>query len=208
MPSQFSVIRILRSSASSNSLKQEAEDSTVVMVDELTDISISKQDLGGKELPGATITIFDKDGNVATTVDGTECSWVSSDTPHEIKGLPAGSYVLHEVVAPEGYTVTTDINFTINEDGTVTVTDENGNPVDVEELVLTDAPTEVKFSKTDMGGKELPGAKIVVYDEKGEIAKTVLMPGDPLRAKFIAENFLENAKLVNKVRNDRASCAL
>ena len=35
----------------------------------------------------------------------------------------------------------------------------------------------------------------------GEIAKTVLMPGDPLRAKYIAENFLENAKLVNKVRN-------
>ena len=31
--------------------------------------------------------------------------------------------------------------------------------------------------------------------KKGEIAKTVLMPGDPLRAKFIAENFLENAKL-------------
>ena len=154
-------------------VEQDAEDSTVVMVDELTDISISKQDLGGEELPGATITIFDKDGNVAKTVDGTECSWVSSDTPHEIKGLPAGSYVLHEVVAPEGYTVTTDINFTINEDGAVTVTDENGNPVDVDELVLTDAPTEVKFSKTDMGGKELPGAKIVVYDEKGEIAKTV-----------------------------------
>ena len=37
--------------------------------------------------------------------------------------------------------------------------------------------------------------------KKGEIAKTVLMPGDPLRAKFIAENFLENPKLVNKVRN-------
>ena len=35
----------------------------------------------------------------------------------------------------------------------------------------------------------------------GEIAKTVLMPGDPLRAKYIAENFLENPKLVNKVRN-------
>lgn len=34
----------------------------------------------------------------------------------------------------------------------------------------------------------------------GEIAKTVLMPGDPLRAKFIAETFLENAKLVNNVR--------
>lgn len=34
----------------------------------------------------------------------------------------------------------------------------------------------------------------------GEIAKTVIMPGDPLRAKYIAENFLENATLVNKVR--------
>ena len=37
--------------------------------------------------------------------------------------------------------------------------------------------------------------------KKEDIAKTVLMPGDPLRAKYIAENFLENAKLVNTVRN-------
>lgn len=37
--------------------------------------------------------------------------------------------------------------------------------------------------------------------KKGDIAKCVLMPGDPLRAKFIAENFLENIKVVNKVRN-------
>lgn len=37
--------------------------------------------------------------------------------------------------------------------------------------------------------------------KKGEIAKTVLMPGDPLRAKLIADNFLENARLVNSVRN-------
>lgn len=36
---------------------------------------------------------------------------------------------------------------------------------------------------------------------KGQIAKTVLMPGDPLRAKFIAENFLDNALCVNAVRN-------
>lgn len=33
-----------------------------------------------------------------------------------------------------------------------------------------------------------------------DFAKTVLMPGDPLRAKFIAESFLENARLVNNVR--------
>ncbi len=35
----------------------------------------------------------------------------------------------------------------------------------------------------------------------GEIAETVLLPGDPLRAKWIAENFLENAKLYSAVRN-------
>ena len=36
--------------------------------------------------------------------------------------------------------------------------------------------------------------------EKKDIAKSVLMPGDPLRAKFIAEHFLENPVLVNSVR--------
>ena len=34
----------------------------------------------------------------------------------------------------------------------------------------------------------------------GDIAKTVIMPGDPLRAKYIAENFLDDVKLVNSVR--------
>ena len=54
--------------------------------------------------------------------------------------------------------------------------------------------------------------KYVNYDEvkmsthinaanKGDIAKTVLLPGDPLRAKFIAENFLDNAVCYNEVRN-------
>ena len=37
--------------------------------------------------------------------------------------------------------------------------------------------------------------------KKEEIAGTVIMPGDPLRARYVAEHFLENAKLVNKVRN-------
>ncbi len=36
--------------------------------------------------------------------------------------------------------------------------------------------------------------------KKGDIAKTVIMPGDPLRAKYIAENFLKDYKLVNDVR--------
>ncbi len=37
--------------------------------------------------------------------------------------------------------------------------------------------------------------------KENEIAETVLLPGDPLRAKYIAETFLEDAKLYNEVRN-------
>ena len=40
-----------------------------------------------------------------------------------------------------------------------------------------------------------------INSKEGDIAKIVLSPGDPLRAKYIAENFLENARLVNTIRN-------
>ncbi len=36
----------------------------------------------------------------------------------------------------------------------------------------------------------------------GDIAKTVIMPGDPLRAKYISEKYLENVRIVNTVRNN------
>ena len=42
---------------------------------------------------------------------------------------------------------------------------------------------------------------IHISAKKGEIAKTVLLPGDPLRAKYIADNYLQNAKLVSNTRN-------
>ncbi|MEN4761763.1 MULTISPECIES: purine-nucleoside phosphorylase [unclassified Chryseobacterium] len=41
---------------------------------------------------------------------------------------------------------------------------------------------------------------IHISAKKGEIAKVLLQPGDPLRAQYIAENFLEDAKLVSKTR--------
>lgn len=46
----------------------------------------------------------------------------------------------------------------------------------------------------------IPTPHIQVSD-KDKIAKTVIMPGDPLRAKYIAENYLEDYELVNEVRN-------
>lgn len=42
---------------------------------------------------------------------------------------------------------------------------------------------------------------IHIVTDKNNIGELVLMPGDPLRAKYIADNFLENAKLINEVRN-------
>ncbi len=46
----------------------------------------------------------------------------------------------------------------------------------------------------------LPTPTPHISAKPGDFGKTVLMPGDPLRAKFIAENFLENPVLVNNVR--------
>ena len=40
-----------------------------------------------------------------------------------------------------------------------------------------------------------------IQAQLGEIAKTVLMPGDPLRAKYIAETFLEDPVCFNTIRN-------
>ncbi len=42
---------------------------------------------------------------------------------------------------------------------------------------------------------------IHISAQKGEIAKTVLLPGDPLRAKYIADTYLQNVKLVSTTRN-------
>ena len=49
-----------------------------------------------------------------------------------------------------------------------------------------------------MSQKNVPTPHIKA--QKGEIAKVVLMPGDPLRSEFVAKNFIENAKLFNNVR--------
>jgi len=42
---------------------------------------------------------------------------------------------------------------------------------------------------------------IHIAAQKGQIADRILLPGDPLRAKFVAENYLENAFCFNEVRN-------
>ena len=88
----------------------------IVMIDEATKVEISKKDItGDDELPGATLQVLDQDGNV---ID----EWVSTEEAHYIEGvLIAGeTYTLKETIAPNGYALTSDIEFTVNDDGSVT----------------------------------------------------------------------------------------
>lgn len=82
------------------------------MKDDVTKVEISKTDIAGKELPGAKLTILDKDGK---TVE----SWTSEDKPHYIEMLPIGEYVLHEESAPEGYLVAEDVEFEVKDTGEI-----------------------------------------------------------------------------------------
>ena len=120
----------------------------------------------GNELAGATMQLIDSEGNIFD-------EWVSDGAEHIVTKLPAGSYVLHEFAAPDGFVITTDIAFTIDEHNKVTVdkidalaTDENGIPT----IIMVDDTTKVHITKTDItGDKELPGARLQVIDENGNI---------------------------------------
>ena len=140
------------------------EDGVLLVEDAKTKISVSKVDIAdGKELEGAHIQIIDKDGKVVE-------EWDSTKEEHKIEGLKTSEeYTLRETVAPEGYTVTTDTKFTIDEKGKVTST---GSVTEDGVLLVEDAMTEVKVSKTDIAnGKELEGATIQIIDKNGKVVE-------------------------------------
>lgn len=100
---------------------QGAETSVIEMENtfenDATSFYVSKRELtGDQELPGATLTIQDKDGSVVR-------QWVSGDTPTEIRGLEFDTvYTLVETAAPNGYELAESIRFKL-----VQRKDENGD---------------------------------------------------------------------------------
>ena len=143
---------------------------TLLINDVKTKIKISKIDITSrKEIKGATLQILDSEGNVVT-LNGLQLTWVSRDDgPYIIEGLKTGTeYTLHEETAPKGYTVAADTKFTINTDGKVVsdATMAEGNV-----LLVEDALTEVKISKTDIAdSEEVAGAELQVIAPDGTVA--------------------------------------
>ena len=137
----------------SNEKKNEA----YIMKDK--QVSVTKTDITGtQEVPGATLTVKDEDGN---TVD----TWVSGDKEHYVSGLEEGkTYTLIEETAPEGYVRADDITFT--------VTNEK---VD-QEVNMFDA--QVKVTKTDaLTGDAVKGAEFTVFDKDGNIVDKWITDG-------------------------------
>lgn len=125
---------------------------TLTLANVPNNVEISKKDItGNDELPGATLTVKDAEGNVIET-------WVSEETPHRIKALPAGVYTLTEEQAPDGYAVAEDITFTVTDS------------LEIQTVTMYDEKLEIHFSKKDITGeKELPGAHLSVTDLEGNV---------------------------------------
>ena len=143
-------------------------DGTILVEDSKTSVKVSKVDIAdGKEVEGAHIQVLEG----TTVVD----EWDSTKTAHEIIGLKTGvTYTLRETVAPEGYNVATDTDFTIGANGKVASKTTKINADGV--LLVEDSATSdtvVTVSKKEINGKdELAGAKLTIKDSEGKVVKT------------------------------------
>ena len=150
--------------------------------DKPTEMWVSKRDLtNDEELPGATLTIQDAEGNVVT-------SWVSTDTPHRVAGLYLGeTYTLTETRPADGYALADEITFRllqkVDEDGSnlqeaevyyltekslLFWTWDDWKLLDDATVIMRDDTIKVEISKKDLTtNEELPGAELIITDEKG-----------------------------------------
>ena len=125
---------------------------------EPTKAEISKTDITGThELPGAKLTILDKDEQVIE-------SWTSTDKPHYIEKLPEGEYTLREETAPKGYIIAEDVKFEIKDNG------------DIQKVMMKDdvAKGKVILDKKDAAsGKPLKGVEFELRDSEGNVLETL-----------------------------------
>lgn len=123
--------------------------------DEPTVIEITKTSLtDGEELEGAKLQVTDESGKV---VD----SWTSGKEAHVIKELVVGQkYTLTETKPADGYVTAESITFTVED------------TAKSQKIEMKDDVTKVEISKTDISGKELPGAKLIILDKDGKTVES------------------------------------
>ena len=128
------------------------------MKDDVTKVEISKTDITGEtEIPGAKLTILDKDDQVVE-------SWTSTEEAHYIEKLPIGKYTLREEQAPKGYLLTADVTFEVKDTG------------EVQKVTMKDdtAKGKVILNKTDKSSEEpLKGVEFELRDSKGKVLETL-----------------------------------
>lgn len=131
-------------------------------VNKPTVVSVSKTSLTtGEELEGAHLQITDSNGSVIE-------NWISGTEPHIITGLIVSeAYTLTETLPANGYTTAESITFTIS------------NTSEVQPIEMKDDITKVEFSKTDIAGKELEGAKLILKHIDGTVIESWTSTKEP-----------------------------
>ena len=144
----------------------DKETQKVVMIDKI--VEMSKVDIAGEKIAGATIQVLDKDNKV---VD----EWVSGKEPHKIKNLVEGeTYTLHEEIVADSYVKATDVEFIVTTDK------------ETQKLVMIDKLVEI--TKTDItNGNELEGAELEVTDEDGNTIDKWTSTKEPHKVKGLEE---------------------
>ncbi len=113
-------------------------------------VTISKVDAGGKEVEGAKLTLTDKE--TGEIVD----QWISTNKPHYPTGIEIGkTYILTEDTAPLGYIKSTQVEFTVTDNG-----------ID-QKITMVDEITRV--AKTDENGNYVKGAALQAVAEDGTV---------------------------------------
>lgn len=146
-----------------------SEDGEIIEIEAVNQpiaVEISKEDVYGEELSGAKMQLENADGEV---ID----KWTSDGKNHVVSELSIGKYTLKEIASPDGYVIATDIAFSVDCYGIVTIdgmeaeaSDETGNPL----IVMIDDTTKVQISKQHITtGEELPGADLQIIDKNGDV---------------------------------------
>lgn len=147
-------------------IKDTNEIQKVNMIDKI--VEMSKVDIAGDEIEGATIQVLDKDNKV---VD----EWVSGKEPHKIKNLVEGeTYTLHEEIVADSYVKATDVEFIVTTDK------------ETQKVVMIDKLVEI--TKTDITNEnELEGAELEVTDEDGNTIDKWTSTKEPHKVKGLEE---------------------